>query len=326
MTVLIILLMLLALILWPLVIALNLDLTSSDAAGNGIAKAFAVIATVILWGSLGLAMLAACWIGVAPAWSAAMALVLLPFSALAALAVTHLLSKREKVRWMLVNQVLVPALLLLFLTAVLIPAVQSRMPLTAMTAGLWTLIFGLSLLPWRQRLALPRVQQQRWEAKRAADLARLARFQQLTDASPTRDWMHFLAGDTALHDAAVRGIRGLPQKQAQIEALLRDGDDLGFAWLWELDLAPTPDLFDALRHFLRQLADRLRPAPGQTRYRDIAIKLASYENTLRHFAGLGCPMLDELALLDAAISAYPDAEDGALIQLAITEMRQKLQA
>jgi hypothetical protein len=325
-TVLIILLLLVSLALWPLVLALNLSLTSSDAAGNAIANAYAVIATVLLWSALGVAALLSCGLGSIAGWSALPALLLLPGSALAALAVTHLLSKREAVRWMLAIQAIIPPLLLLYLAAALLPKVRPVSALPAVTIGLWGLIAGLSLLPWRQRLALPQVQQQRLAAKQEAARLRLAHFQQLTNASPVRDWMHFLDSETSLHDAAVRGIRDLPRKQAQITAMLRDGEDLGFAWLWELELAPDPDLFDALRQFLRQLAERLRPGPGRTRYRDIEIKLASYENTLRHFARLGCPMLAELALLETIINAYPDAERGALMQYAITGMRQELLA
>ena len=303
----------LALLLWPVVFGWNFSLHDSDPAGDGLAQVYTVVGTIVLWALLGLAVLLTSLRGTIPAWSGMAAMILVPLSGAAAVAVTVLLADREPLRWMLAIQALVPPLILALVTWPSIPR---------FSVIVWSVVFVLGLLPWSSLMTHSERQQQRVEVMEAESAARFARFHQLTPASPVRDWMQFLDASYGLHDEAARGIKGLAHKQTDIEHMLNSGDYTGFESLWEFDLLPTPELCEGVRKFLRDQSIALKPGPAHPSFRDIEAVANSYEYTVRWFVKQGCPMRDELDALAMALRGYPDVGAGALFLAALDEIRK----
>ena len=78
------------------------QLTSSDAAGNGLAQAFTAFVTIGLWVLILILMIWVATTGLTPSWFRLVSLVLIiPGSAAASLAVQSLLSDSEPVYWMI---------------------------------------------------------------------------------------------------------------------------------------------------------------------------------------------------------------------------------
>lgn len=298
----------LILILWPLVFVWNLSLHDSDAAGNGLATVYTVAATLALWLFLAVAVV------LRSGFTSLPALILLPLSGAAALAVTMLLSDREPIKWMLIIQGLTPLLILIFVRWPNHP----RVPI-----AVWTALLILGLLPWRSVQTQSERKQQRIAAMHAAQAERDARFQRLTEQSPVRDWMQFLDVSFGVHDETVRRIKALPHKQQEIEQMLNQGDYTGFESYWEFELTPTPQLCQGIDKFLNDQAISLKPSPTHRRFRDIEIQVNSYEYTLRWFAKNGCHLRQGIDALKATLLAYPDAKQGSLFLSALDEIRDK---
>jgi hypothetical protein len=302
----------LALLMCPMVVVWNFSLNTSDAAGNSWAAIYTVFGTLALWTMLGVVLLLVRLrggTGGLPGWPAFGLLVL---TCGAALAVTYLLDQREPLRWMLAIQILVPPLIVASIAWATIP---SRI--------VWGLILILGLLPWTRLIG-----HQPWERKRGQAHAAerdewQRRFDQLTPQSPVHDWMVFLNTRYTLYDEALKRIRALDHKQSDIERMLNSGDYLGFEALWNLELTPTPALFEGVRKFLRDQTTGLKPTPKRRRYYpELAIIANPWQTSLQWFAKNGCPMLDELNAFEATLRCYPDSEkEAALFLGAIREMK-----
>jgi hypothetical protein len=186
------------------------------------------------------------------------------------------------------------------------------------------MIAVLAVIPWPQTIALPGKLQRQTGERLAAKQERLARFNQLAPDAPIPDWLRFIDPSGDSRDAVIRHIRTVPDRQAQIEAMLNANDDTGFDILWDLDLTPSPMLFDGVRKFLRRQAIALKPADDTARYANIWFKLDAWHSTLAFFAHLHCPMLAELDLLEATLRQYPDADRAALFLYHLDEMRREI--
>jgi hypothetical protein len=316
----------LALLLWPFVIAINFSLTGSDAAGNGIADAMAFLSTLIVWSLLGLAVLLAAIRRRIPLWSFLLAVVLMPLSAAAALGVTDLLSQDVDVFWMTVIQIAVPPMLVFYLAWATVPS-WHRAISTRIAAGfVWGSILVLSALPWPQVIGLPALQQKRVEAYAAQEQALTAQFTQLTAKASVHDWMHFLPAAENKHDDTVQQIRRLPDRQAEISKMLDAGDGSGFTALWELDLTLDPAFCQRARHFLQQQIPSFKPASTTAHYDDVRDAVEANEDTMIWLANNHCDIRPELDALETVLHSYPNGDQDAVLFLGTMDnMRHSLE-
>jgi hypothetical protein len=148
----------LALLIWAVALATLADLAGSDAAGNGLAQAYAAVEIVTLWLLLaGLAILAAVK-GAFTNPARLAALILIPASAVAALIALGLLSEPKTVPylWPIIIPVLVPPLIVSFCFRVLLPKLHAAVSAPRATAVVWgaTFILCAAIVP----MALLRLQ------------------------------------------------------------------------------------------------------------------------------------------------------------------------
>jgi hypothetical protein len=87
---------------------------ASDAAGNGMAQAFGMIAVVLLWIVISIMLLIARKHGAIPGWAMACLVVLVPLSAIGVAVSIGIYSERGN--WLIVVPVVAPLLLLLYAT------------------------------------------------------------------------------------------------------------------------------------------------------------------------------------------------------------------
>ena len=306
-------------------LASNIDGNNSDAAGNALAHAYTVIGSLVLWCLLALAFLLAAARGTMPTWSSKVAIVLLPLSCAAAIAVTHLVMEREAPKWMLSIHALVPPLVLAYVGWAIFPRFGVMLPGNLASGILWSVVLLTGLLPWQRVIALPALRQQRNEVARARYQAQLDRFNRLTPTSPILDWLEFARTSSQLYDEAIRKIRVLPDRQTAFEQMLNRGEAIGFDALWNVELAATPALCDGARKVLRAQSIALRPSAERTHYRDIYDPVDGYVSTLHWLTQNRCPMQAELDALEATVRAYPDgASEAILLFVALREMRHTL--
>lgn len=313
-----------AMLLWPFIIAINFDLTSSDAAGNGIAQAYAMIGTIGIWSLLGIACLLAGIRGLVPLWSLLIALILVPLSGFAAGNVILLLAQRVEAQWLAVIIIAVPPLLALYLAWATIPGLHAAIGPRIAAATIWSGIAILAALPWPQVIALPALQQKRLDDWQAHRDALFARFNALATDGSVEGWWHFLNSAEDQRDAALQQIRHFLDRQPKIEALLQAGDGSGFPSLHEMELTPDAALCDAARHFLQQRLPGLKPASPAAHYQDIRDLVEPYGNTLRWLVANRCPLRPEIEQLAATIRSYPDADEAILFLKDLDDMRRDL--
>lgn len=313
----------LAFLLWPAVASGNFSLHASDLAGNGLAAAYTVAATIGLWALLGTALLLAAGNSLLPSGSGWAAVVLVPLSFAAALAVTNLVSNHAAYKWMALIPALLPPLMIAYLVWAIVPGLRAAIPWKPVTLVTWGFVLVLSLPPWRPlfgRLELRKAERAALEAQWAL---KQAEFAKLTPASPIRDWMAFLKPGTQFQEDALRAIRGMANKQTAIESMLAHGDATGFAALWQVEVEPTEALCAGARKIIAKMALEFRPSSATARFRDVEVEMQSYEDTLSWLGRQRCAMGPELDALTAALKQYPDAErEGVFVFAAIEEARR----
>jgi len=316
----------LALLLWPLVIAINFSLTGSDAAGNGIADAFAFLGTLIVWSLLGLAMILAALRRRMPLWSFLLALVLVPLSGAAALGVTYLLDQDVDVFWMTIIQIAVPPMLVFYLAWATVPSLHKAISARTAAGIVWGSILVLSALPWPQVIMEPDLQQKRQEAYEAHEQALATQFADLTAKASVHDWMHFLPVAENKHDDTVQQIRGFSDRQAEISKMLDAGDGSGFPALWELGLSLDQALCQRARHFLQQQIPGFKPTAATARYDDVRDAVEANEDTLIWLANNHCDIRPELDALETILHSYPNGDQDAVLFLGtLDNVRQSLE-
>ncbi len=227
---------LIAVPLWLGVIANLLTLNDSDAAGNALSQAFGAIGLIIVWILLAVLLVVAAVKGSMPGWVKPVAVVLLPASGAAALAVLDLLGHREPVKWMIVVPVVVPLLVFTFSAWALLPGFHSAFSGKVAGGVAWSVILLLSIVPWLRVAQMPEIRKQRAAARQAmADS-----LDALTPATPVAEWLKFTQSgiDADLRERALQGVRGLSHKQTDVEQMLATGDDRPLPVLRELELEP----------------------------------------------------------------------------------------
>ena len=296
----------LALIIWLAAVTNLSDLAGSDAAGNGLARAFGAIEIFILWMLLAILMIIAAVNNPIP-WPAGIAaLTLIPASCVAAMVALHLLSdpRQPPFLWPLIVPAIIPPLIIIFSLCVLIPAVRALIPVSVTAGIVWgtTLVLCLTVVPMLHVRDLARQQQTAKAEKYNADYARLA-----PDA-PLWDWVAFLVTPSGVQqDEVLKRIRALDRRQSETEIMLERGDfPLGF--LGRFDLEPTPAICDKARNLLARRVEPLVIKTANSKpYSDIAQPVADAVATMEWLVGYGCSCDAESREWETMAQSYRDS-------------------
>jgi len=263
------------------------DLNSSDAAGNGLAQAFAAIAIVVLWVLLAVLTLVAGIKGRIACPSVVAAMLLIPASGIASLAALQLLIHPNiaPYRWPLVVPALVPPLIVAFCLWAMLPSLRARIGSGVAIASTWGAIFVLSvaIIPMWQMRGAAVVQASNESAQSAAEFAKLPA------DSPLWVWTPFLGSRNAVQaDAALDRARHLARRQADAEVMLERGD-FPLGYLGRFDLDPTPAICEKARALLRARVVPLVQGKPQSRpYADIGLPVADAVAAMSWLVGYGC--------------------------------------
>jgi len=322
-------LLLLGCLLYAATIGSISDLGSTDAAGRGLGEAFGVIYGFFLWIVLAAMVVIGGINGRMPAWGGIAASILVPASAVASVIATQFIEYHTG--WQLLVPALIPPLIAAYAFWARLPQLHQVLPPALTGIALWGGVLALTLAPMpdyiAQKNAAARLQaaaKVENDAKAAAEEARrrdnLARFQQLTDASPLWEWAAFIGKDSELDKDAVAGARKLSHRQADAEAALRRGMGFPLAEYVRLDLHVTPGLCEAARDFLQQAA-AAHASPGgdpYAAYEVIHQNFSPHLEAIEWLTAQDCDIEDAVARIAATAAAYPpsSSRDGFLGVLA----------
>jgi hypothetical protein len=261
------------LFLWVGMVPAMATPNNSDAAGNSLSRAFASIYAIVIWILLAVLLILAGVNGEMPAWCAALAVILVPASGVAAVVAGDLLAELKTLgigaKWLIAIPAVAPPLLVFFALWAYYPAFRSAVPSSIAGGVVWGVVLILSILPWHMVTVKNQARQERSaaEAKRAADVK--ARFERLTPESPLWEWVPFL-DDYRVRDQAFQHVRSSPTRQADAEIMLERGD-FPLLQLRLFELEPTPQFCDKLYAFVSKREEALRLAvPKSKDYSSIA--------------------------------------------------------
>jgi hypothetical protein len=172
-----------------------------------------------------------------PVWARIAAGILVPASAISAAIAVEFIKYRSG--WQLLVPALIPPLIAAYALWARLPQLHRVLPPVLTGIAVWGGVLALTLAPMPdyigQRNAAARLRaaaKLENEVKVTAEEQRrrdnLARFQQLTDASPLWEWAAFFGKDNELDKDAVAAARKLSDRQADAEGALRRG--MGFRW------------------------------------------------------------------------------------------------
>ncbi len=243
------------------------DLHGSDAAGNGITAAFAVLFGIVVWVWLGVLVLIAGVKGNMPFWMGIAMAILLPASAVTSAIGLDMETAANP--WPLIEPFALPPLVAAYALYARLTGLHRAIPLIPVTAIALVAATVLTLVPMPQFIAKERARaevraEQAAEEKAARDAEAkrhaeaLAKFQQLTPSSPLADWAAFFGGE--FNGAAIAGARTLPNRQAEAVDALHRGMTFPLAEYGRLDLHATPELCTAARDFLIAAAASHKPS------------------------------------------------------------------
>jgi lipoprotein NlpI len=305
------------------------DLGSGDAAGRAIGEAFGVIFGFCLWILLAVMIVVAGLTGKMPVWAGIAAAILLPASAVASAIAVEFVKYRSG--WQIFVPALIPPLIAAYAFWARLPQLHRVLPPVLTGIAVWGGVLALTLAPMPdyvgQRVAAARLQaaaKVESEAKLTAEEQRrrdtLARFQQLTEASPLWEWAAFIGKDSELDKQAVAGARKLSHRQVDAEEGLRRGMGFPLVEYVRLDLQVTPGLCEGARDFLQQAATS-HPSPGgdpYAAYEVIHQNFSPYLEAVEWLTAHDCDIEDAVVRIAAAAAAYPasSSRDGFLGVLA----------
>ncbi|MGN6571285.1 MAG: hypothetical protein ACTHLO_07710 [Pseudolabrys sp.] len=293
------------------------DVHGSDAAGRGMASAFAAIFGVALWLSLAVLLAIAAIKGRMPFWAGASMLVLHPLGGIACFAAAGLYAAQGGY-WLLVPGLL-PPLVAFYALAMRVPAFT--LPLTPVSAVVVSVALLMSLAPLtmhfvgthpseaqqaKARADAEAEQAARDQAEREAREQELAAFKRLGPDSSLRDYLTYLtSGDPRFREAPA-GARLVKTRQTDAVALLRQGHIGDMPDLRSLDLAATPDLCAAYDFGLR--VEAMKVQRGRGAWLTAAMNLEWQLPNIKWLAGAGCDLDPSLTLLEKNVREVSDSE------------------
>jgi tetratricopeptide (TPR) repeat protein len=269
------------------------DLGYSDAAGNALTAAFAVLFGFAVWVLLGVLLVIAGVKGNIPAWAGMIVAILLPASAITSTIASDLSSSQNS--WVLIEPYALPPLIAAYAFYARLTGLHRAIPLVPTTIAALVAMTILTLVPMPQFIARERaravIEAEREAARKAADEAaakvhaeNLAKFEALTPASPLADWAPFFGKNNEFDERAIAAARKLPHRQEEAIDALHRGMGFPLAEYSRLDLQPTPEFCAASRDFLIAAAASHPGSPDNRAAQDYfdpmlgAVELLTKEN------------------------------------------------
>lgn len=293
------------LLLWGLQLATLASFGRSDAAGNGLAEAYAAILMIVLWVLLMVLTILAAARGAAPRPVVVAALAIVPVSGFVASAAVGLLAQPDiaPFRWPVVIPALVPPLIvawaLFALSAARLPSARSGVVAGVLLAA----IVAVCVTIWPLS-----------QMRKAVDDGEVARLQKydaglavLAANAPLWDWTPFLdTRDGTRQHKVLASIRKLDQRQAQAEIMLGRGD-FPVGYLGSFDLDPTPVLCENARGLLGKRVEPLVLTNAKPRpYQAIADQVSGAVVAMSWLVGYGCACDVESKAWETMAKAYAD--------------------
>ena len=325
----------LTLFLWVGQIANLNQINASDAAGNALSDAFAVLLALAEWGLLAALLLMGGIKGEMPGWAAILAYVLHPASCAAAIATGSLMrgSAGTTIPGLIVVPVVAPLAIAAFASWAFFPAFRGAIPAGA-AGSAWGAVLLLAILPWpflaarsRQtttRRAANEIQSQATEkvASAAARQENLKKLEALDPDTALWKWMEFTDPEKGVREEAYAAIHKLERRQSDAEQMASSGLTLPLLDLPNLNLEPTPPLVRAHKDYLLELVRRIRrPDAGSVQYSWIASEIDSYLPSIQWMAERHCGCAAEVAGLETEIRTYQDSRGRAAAVAALEKAR-----
>ena len=293
------------------------DDPGTDAAGRGLAHAFAAIVGLILWILLAVLLVMGAARGRMPLAATLVAVILLPVAAWGTVEAAELYNRQNA--WPFLVPVLLPPLIAAYPLWALLPRLHGVLkPLpTSLVLGL--AIAALSVLPIALKTYRDRPDPERdarlaaeFKARQEAEERRFreekaqeaAAFAKLGPDSSLMDYQRFM--DTSVRDQAYRDMRKVKSRQADIVVLLqRKGLD-GAPILIDLDLQPTAELCQAYGTALASAASQISPKV-RSDYGVAAMQLEYQLKTIQWLRAHDCNLDQALTLAATNIRAVADS-------------------
>ena len=312
-----VILLVIALLLYAGFLANILGSRGSDAAGRGMAMGFAAIIGVVLWIVLAGLYALAYVNGRLPGWAVAVAVVVLPLSAIAAAAAAGLAEERGG--WLLAAPILLPLLLMLYGLWGRLAGWHETFPvaLTSIVLGgaivLLTAVplavAAIEIMPDPARDAA-RAEQERLrgeEMRRQEQQAReteAAKFARLGPDSSLRDYLEYLAPGDPRSAAALAGARLVKSRAADAAVLLKEGkiDDLPDLWRLDIDPAAVCQAYGIALQAAAAKIDRTR-----SNYIGIAIDLERQLPNVKWLVAARCDIAEAVAFLETRVRVVSDS-------------------
>jgi hypothetical protein len=304
-------------LLYALMLANLVDTSNTDAVGRGLDRAFAALAGLLLWILLAILLVVGGVKGHMPLLAAMVAAILLPVSAVAAVAAAELYERQDG--WPILVLVLLPPAFASYALWARLPHIHKRYPplstsafmglaIAVMTAGSLAAKWHADLPdPARQaRLAAEERVRQEEEQKRTeeARVREAAAFAKLGPDSSLADYLQYLHGEHA--HAALLGIRLAKSRQADAIALLQQGRLGDLADLREFNVEPAPELCQAYGKALSAAASQVSPQ-RRSDYLTAAMDLERQLPNIKWLAGVRCDLAEPLAVLETNVRAVADS-------------------
>jgi hypothetical protein len=290
----------------------------TDAAGRGLAQAFALLFGIALWIVIAILLLVAVAKGRMPLAATLALVILLPASAVGAVCAMEL-SEKKGVEWLAVPALLPPVFVLYALWA-RFPSLQIRLP-----PGPVSLVFGIAIValtampivskelgfqpdPEREARLIAAEKAREAEEEHQVEVARereAAAFAKLGPDSPLADYLPFRYGDRA-HEVQL-DMRRVRSRQSDIVAMLQSMPLHEVPELTELDLHPTAELCQAYGAALGNAASQISPQK-RSDYLTAAMDLEYELPTIRWLRGAGCNLDGPLDRAAANIDAVADSD------------------
>lgn len=326
-----IVLVLLATLLYVALIGSLADTRTSDAAGRGLAAAFAVIFGAALWIVLGILLMVASSKGKMPGWASIAALVLLPLSAVAAFMAIELYTRNGG--WPIIVLALLPPLFVMYALWARISALNVLLPAKPTSIFVGSAILILTSVPliagylyfadepsrrakvdeaYKNFLAK---QEQAMQETRARDTAKFAA---LNENSSLREYVEFFYGTDARARQALDGARRVKSRHDDAIALLQDGKLIPMREMWQLDITPSAALCDAYRDALRREAAKIDRSRGD--YLSIAMDLEFQLPNLKWLVTSRCDLSAALTDTAARVRAVADSPRPEKLAAALEEL------
>ncbi len=302
---------------YALMLANLVETGTTDAAGRGLDRAFAALAGFFLWILLAVLLVVGGVKGHMPLLAAMVASILLPVSAVAAVAAAELYERQGG--WPILVPALLPLVFAFYALWARLPHLQKSLPIlsTSACAGLAILLMTVGSLAakWdadrpdpirKARLAAEERARQEAEQRQveAARRRERAAFAQLGPESSLGDYLPYLHGEFA--QAALTGIRLVKSRQADAIALLQQGRLADLAELRDFNIEPTPELCLAYGKALGAAASQVS-SQQRSDYLAAAIDLERQLPNIKWLTGVRCDLSEPLALLETNIRAAADS-------------------